>query len=330
MYSPSTRLLTVLELLQSRAEISGAELAERLEVDVRTVRRYITMLRDMGIPVETERGRYGFYSMRPGFRLPPMMFNDDEILAVILGLMAVRKLGMAGTVGVESAASKIQRVLPNELRERVRAVEGTLTLSMNPFLPTTSDLLSRPTPNTEPAAASLLEVVALLTEAAYDRRCAWIAYRSGQDADTTRTIDTYGLVYHAGYWYTAAYCHLRRDLRSFRLDRVRDIKLLDDTFQRPAEFDALNFVLTSMANTPGTWFIEVLLQTTLDIARELIPPQFATLEVVEGGVMMRCHVQDLQWLARVLATLSYPFQIQNPPELRDVLRQHAQTILERV
>ncbi len=85
MYHPTTRLLTILELLQSRGEMSGEELAEVLEVEKRSIRRYIMMLRDMGIPVDGERGRHGGYALRPGFRLPPMMFNADEITAVMIG-----------------------------------------------------------------------------------------------------------------------------------------------------------------------------------------------------------------------------------------------------
>src|SRR5689334_14303765 len=94
MYFPTTRVLTVLELLQSHQQMGGPELAQRLEVNVRTVRRYITMLQDLGIPVEGERGRQGAYRLRPGFRLPPLMFTEDETLAVTLGLLAARKLGL--------------------------------------------------------------------------------------------------------------------------------------------------------------------------------------------------------------------------------------------
>src|SRR6266851_3929020 len=94
MYFPTTRVLTVLELLQSHQRLSGPELAARLEVDTRTVRRYITMLQDLGIPVEAGRGRYGFYCLRPGFKLPPLMFTNDEALALTLGLLAAHKMGL--------------------------------------------------------------------------------------------------------------------------------------------------------------------------------------------------------------------------------------------
>src|SRR3990170_4068749 len=97
VYHPTTRVLTVLELLQARGRLSGPEIAERLEVDLRTVRRYVTMLQDLGIPVEAERGRHGGYRLRPGFRMPPLVFTDEEALAVMLGLLAARQLGLATT-----------------------------------------------------------------------------------------------------------------------------------------------------------------------------------------------------------------------------------------
>src|SRR5262245_48115208 len=119
MYSPTTRVLTVLELLQSRERVTGAEIAERLEVHIRTVRRYIAMLEELGIPIEAERGRYGAYRLLPGYKLPPLMFTPEEALATMLGLLAVRRLGLAATApGVEGAIAKWERVLPLPLRDK--------------------------------------------------------------------------------------------------------------------------------------------------------------------------------------------------------------------
>src|SRR5215467_5997970 len=129
MYHPTTRVLTVLELLQSHAEISGIRLADRLEVDVRTVRRYVTMLQDLGIPVESRRGRYGAYRLRPGYKLPPLMFSSDEAVGVVLGLVVAQRLDIAlTTTAIESALAKILRVLPADLRTRVQALQETLVL----------------------------------------------------------------------------------------------------------------------------------------------------------------------------------------------------------
>ncbi|MBC8170240.1 MAG: YafY family transcriptional regulator [Anaerolineae bacterium] len=310
MYNPGTRLLTVLELLQSHGELTGPELATRLEVEVRSVRRYITMLRDMGIPVDSEPGRYGYYHLRRGFRLPPLMFNNDEILVIILGLMAVRRLGLTATAGVESATSKIERVLPDELRERARAVQCVLTLNIPTYEGATS------------------EQVAKFSLAAYQDRQMWIEYHGGNKSPNQRTIDVYGLVYHAGFWYIVGYCHLREDLRIFRLDRVGQSRLLDTTFTPPPHFDALQYVLDSIAGLPGAWSIEVLLRTTLDEARTRVSADVALLEAVDQGVMMRSWADGLDWMARYLVGLNLPLTVIKPPELRDALQQLAGRIMQ--
>lgn len=311
MYSPTTRLLTLLELLQSRGTVSGPEAAARLEVDVRSVRRYVMMLRDMGIPVESEPGRYGAYNLRPGFRLPPLMFTDAEMQAVILGLMAVRQLGLAATLGAESAAAKIERVLPNELRERVRAIQGVLTINMPTYQAVDPNVLAR------------------FSIAAYQHLRLWMEYRSGSSPEATaREVDVYGLVHHAGYWYAVSYCHLRQDKRSFRLDRVQSARLLETTFKPPANFDALAFLLSSIAAVPGAWYIEVLLKTTLELAHRHIPDDMAVLEAAEGGVIMRLYTDNLDWMARFLMRAAVEFSVIEPPSLRQRLRELAQSIIE--
>src|SRR5215469_3025900 len=129
MYHPTSRVLTVLELLQSRPSISGPELAARLEMDVRTVRRYITHLQDVGIPVEATIGRHGGYRLRPGFKLPPLMFTEEEATAIVLGLLASSWLEVGqSSVAIEGALAKVFRVLPQYARERLKAVTSHLIL----------------------------------------------------------------------------------------------------------------------------------------------------------------------------------------------------------
>src|SRR2546425_11568975 len=284
MYHPTTRVLTVLELLQAHRQMSGPKLAERLEVDVRSVRRYITMLQDLGIPVEAERGRYGSYRLRPGFKLPPLMFTEDEALALTLGLLAAHRLGLtAAAPAVEGALAKIERVLPLALRERVQAVQETLILDFTH---------TGPTPRSE--------VVVTLCAAAQQQRCVWMRYSSWQSEATERIVDTYGIVCRSGFWYAVGYCHLRAGLRVFRLDRILQAELRNETFERPPDFDSLAYVLRSLANTPATWEVEVLLETTLDQAQQYVPPVIATLDQAPDGVMFRCSVGHLGWLAHFL------------------------------
>jgi len=303
MYFPTTRVLTVLELLQSHHQLSGPELAERLEVNIRTVRRYITMLQDLGIPVEGERGRHGSYRLRPGFKLPPLMFSEDEALALTLGLVAARRLGLAfAAPAVEGALAKVERVLPSALLERVRAVQETLVLDVTP------EGVTPPT-----------EIVSLLSTAAQQRRRVEMRYQSWHSEITERTVDIYSLVYRSGFWYAVGYCHLREALRVFRLDRVLGVRLLEDTFIRPEDFDSASLVARSIAMTPAAWSVEVLLETTLEEARNLVPSTIATLDQAPNGVVFRCNVDHLDWIARFLINLGCKFIVRHPPELRQAL-----------
>ncbi len=311
MYFPATRVLTILEMLQSRRRLSGPELAARLEVNTRTVRRYITMLQDLGFPIEAERGRHGFYQLRPGFQLPPLMFTEEEALAMTLGLLAARRLGLTVTApAVEGALAKIERVLPPMLKDRVRAVQETLSLTFPPA-------------STHPTSEMLLT----LCGAAQQEQRVHLRYQDWQGTGSAREVDVYGLVYRGGYWYSVGYCHLRQGLRVFRLDRISAVETREETFTRPLDFDCVEYVMRSLSTTPATWPVEILLETSLSDAQQWISPAVAMLEETAQGVMMRCSVGHLNWLATdLLIHLPYPFIVLNPPELRDELHTLASRI----
>lgn len=304
MYHPTTRVLAVLEMLQTHHRLSGPELAERLEVDLRTVRRYVTMLQDLGIPVEAERGRYGGYRLRGGYRLPPLMLTDDEAFAVTMGLMAARRLGLAvEAAAVEGALAKVERVLPPSIRDRVSSIRATLM----------TDFASRP-------EAPTTQNVLTLSAAAAAHHRVHIRHQSGQGVATERTIDPYGIVYLTGLWYLPAYCHLRQDLRVFRLDRIVAIADTDESFEPPANFNSLEFVRQSLAEIPGLWRVEVLLATTFEDAKRRVSLRLATFEETAGGVLLRQNAEELDEVARQLVWLGIPFIVRQPDELRSVLR----------
>ncbi len=307
-YRPTTRLLSMLELLQARGRMDGPELARRLEVGERTVRRYVGMLREMGVPVESERGRYGSYTLRPGFKIPPMMFTDDEALALALGLLSARRLGLSGAEpAVEGALAKLERVMPDALRERLRVFEETVI----PVFAAPSRLPSG-------------EIAVTLTGAVRERRRVRIRYRSYLSEETEREVDPYAVIRNEGYWYTVGYCHLREGIRLFRLDRVLEATKRPETFERPPGFDAPDLVLESIATTRGSgWSVEVLLETSIGEARQQMPSIGTSLREVPEGVLMRSSTSDLEWMARVLAGLDCAFTVKSPPELRKALRRHA-------
>jgi predicted DNA-binding transcriptional regulator YafY len=311
-YRPTTRLLSMLELLQARGRMGGPELARRLEVGERTVRRYVAMLQEMGVPVEAERGRYGAYALRPGFRLPPMMFTDEEALALALGLLSARRLGLSGVApAVEGAQAKLERVMPEELRERVRTFEEVV-------IPAT-------TPEERLPAE---KIVVTMSGAVRERKQVWMRYRSDSGQETERAVDPYAVVRGDAFWYTFGYCHLRQARRLFRLDRVISVEVLDRAFDLPSGFDTPEGVLEALADMrEDSWSVDVLLETTIGEAREQLPKMGISLEETPEGVVMRSSTSDLAWMSRVLAGLSFPFVVRRPSELREALQRLAAEIV---
>ncbi len=270
VYRPTARVLTVLELLQSHGRLTGAELARRLEVDIRTVRNYVQTLADLGIPVEAERGRYGAYRLRPGYKLPPLIFTEDESLALTLSLLLARENGLAQTSpAVESALAKVECVLPQATRARIQAVEQTV-------------IFERSSLHTAPSAST----VTVLSSAIQTGQCVRLQYRSARSDVTERVFAPHGVVYHGGLWYTIGYCHLRQEQRLFRLDRIQQVEVTSETFSPPVNFNALEAVQRALASVPRVWQIEVWLETTLEeVQRQTRFPK-AMFEEVDKGVIM--------------------------------------------
>jgi predicted DNA-binding transcriptional regulator YafY len=311
MYQPASRILTVLELLESRPGISGPEIAERLEVDHRTVRRYITTLQDLGVPVHGVRGRHGGYRLRPGYKLPPLMLTNDEALAVSLGLLLSQRLGLSLDPGsTESASAKLARVLPIQLREQARAIREVVSVA-------------------HPAADTQVEsdMVGLLSKAAGQHRRVDLHYRAWPNVESHREVDPYGLVYLIRRWYLVGYCHLRRDLRMFRLDRIERCRARDAGFESPEGFDCLDFATRAIASMPGTWTVRVQLDLPFEAARERVPPTHGTL-TADGNqtTLFDCTADDLDALARFLIGLDCAFAVIEPDELRARLHYLARQI----
>lgn len=313
MTSPTSRALAVLELLQTRPVTAGAEIAERIGVDRRTVRRYMTHLQALGIPIEAQRGRDGGYALRAGYKLPPMMFHADEALALAVGLRAASELGLHGiTPAIASTQSKLARVLPDALRRRVADIEQTVALD-----------LGRPIAS-QPAVA-----LPALSAAARAQQTVRIVYRSANDERSEREVDVYGLGYRGGAWYAVGHCHLRRDVRSFRLDRVLSVEAVPRSFGRPPDFDVLGTLERAIATLPRAHAVEVWLDAPLEPARRAIPAEFGELQAEARGTRLRVQADDLEWVARLLAGLRFDFRIVKPAALRRALAAHAQALLKR-
>lgn len=311
MYHPTTRVLAVLELLQAHGRMSGTDLAARLGVDGRTLRRYIARLEEMGVPVTSERGRHGGYALVAGFKLPPMMFTDDEALALGTGLLAARQLGLAGALpAVASARAKLERVMPDGLRKRLRALAETVALD-----------LARAAPVDDNTALHAL------SEAAQARRRVHLRYRSASGEDSARDFDPYGLGYRGGSWYAVGHCHLRGALRSFRLDRIQGVAPLPASFGRPDDFDALAYLAQGIATLPRAHAVELRLHTDLGTARRSLFDGVGVFESDGGAVLLHAQADDLDLFARELARLPYRFEVLAPTALRDALGRQLRHVL---
>ena len=308
MPHPASRVLAVLELLQSHSRISGPELAQRIYVDIRTLRRYIVLLEELGIPITTERGRHGAYMLVAGFKLPPMMFTDAEALALSMGLLAARSLGLhAGETALASAQAKLERVMPDSLKRRLHAVEASVSIESAGAL-------------TAHANASTLM---LLTHAAHAGERVHLHYRSAQGETSERDFDTYGLGFRGGAWYAIGWCHLRHGVRGFRVDRIIEVQPLSVRFTRPKSFDVLDWLNRSIATLPRAHRVEVLLRTDLAKAGEAFSPAIGLFEAMDDGVLLRVRTDDLAWFARQLARVPFEFEIRTPQRLRKELVAHA-------
>ncbi|WP_409489585.1 helix-turn-helix transcriptional regulator [Amycolatopsis sp. cmx-11-12] len=315
MTRPIARVLALLEILQSGGTRTVAELAGRLDVDERTVRRYVEHLLDLDIPVRSVRGRYGGYRLAPGYRMPPLMLTDEEAMAVLLGLVAGRRAGLITTsvAAAESAVAKVRRVLPEALGRRLDALLETADF----------------TAPTRPALSAEAEVLLTVAEAARDRRPVGLAYLAGHGGASERVVHPYGVVAHSGRWYLTGFDSVSGEVRTFRVDRIKSAEARAGTFEVPAGFDPAERVLTALAETPHRHEVSVWIQATPEQVRAVFPPSVAILETDGDRVRARIRAQRLDWIPSLLAALDRPFVIERPAELRDLVTALANRLSER-
>ena len=309
MTRPIARVLALLEILQRGGTWTVAELAGRLDVDERTVRRYVDHLLDLDIPVRSVRGRYGGYRLSPGYRMPPLMLTGEEALAVLLGLVASRRAGLISTsvVAAESAVAKVRRVLPEDLGRRLDAL-----LEVADF--------------TAPARSSLTaeaDVLLTVAEAARDRRPIELAYVAAHGGPSVREVHPYGVVAHSGRWYLTGLDSISGQVRTFRIDRITNVEAGAGTFAVPAGFDPVQRVLAAIAEAPHRHQVSVRIRSTPEQIRSVLPPSVAVLEETGSGAdwtRARIRAQRLEWIPPLLAALDRPFVVEEPEALRDLVR----------
>jgi len=306
---PLARVLALLGILQAGGTRTLAELSDRLDVDQRTIRRYIDHLLDIDVPVESVRGRYGGYRLAPGYRLPPLMFTDDEAIAVLLGLTGTRRAALQPdtALAVESATAKVQRVLPRALAGRLDALVAATSYADSGGGPTT------------PETGVLLTVA----EAAVQRRPLAITYRDRNGRSTERVVEPYGVVALRGRWYATGLDSRSNEVRSFRLDRVANAAVQEGQFSVPPGFDPAAQVGEAVSGSSYRHAISVRVRGSEEAVRMRMPGSIASIQPIDsepGWLRVRWRAERLDWVPSVLAGLDCPFVIEEPDELRERLR----------
>jgi predicted DNA-binding transcriptional regulator YafY len=312
MANTATRLITLIMLLQRQPNQTAAQLAQELAVSVRTVQRYITMLDEIGIPVYAERGPYGGYALVRGYNMPPLIFTPEEAVAVSLGTSLLEEIwGRLYQAGVRGALAKLDNVLPDEQRREVAwARQNVLSIGTN---------------WTDPNLA--MPFLEQLRDAIYERHRVRMRYRGrSQAAPAPRELDPYKLVSRWGRQYCIGYCHQRQAVRTFRLDRIVELTVLEQTFPDPLDFNLQAY----LASDP---FFQPTVQVRLRFGPEaavVAQDNRAFWKSIEeqpdGAVVVTFEAADREAAAGMVLRVGFPAAIVEPVGLLELVRQQARAL----
>jgi predicted DNA-binding transcriptional regulator YafY len=302
----SARLLRLLTLLQSRRDWSGEDLAVRLEVTARTVRRDVEKLRTLGYPVHASSGVAGGYRLGAGAALPPLLLDDDEAVAIAVGL----RTAAGGTVaGIEEssvrALAKLEQVLPSRLRERVGAL-GAMTVPLGGGGSTVDP-----------------DVLTLLATACRDHLKVRMDYRSHSGTASTRTVEPHRLVHTGRKWYLIAWDPTPSEWRHFRVDRIRPWTPTGPRFtpREPPADDLAEYTSSAVAVRPYRYEGRFRMHATATAVRDVVTPSSGLVEEIDDQTcLMTTGSNSLDAMAVYMATLGFDFDIIEPPELMEYAR----------
>ena len=329
MLQTSARLLRLLSLFQAQRYWSGAALAHRLDVTARTLRRDVDRLRSLGYPVHSTSGTAGGYQLGAGAILPPLLLDDDEAVAVALGL---RTSASGSVTGIEEASVrallKLEQVLPSRLSHRVAALHSFIVpltnrdssnrQSASPDSNYPDSSYRRPTVDAERLSA--------IAGACRDHECIRFSYHNRTGAPSARAVEPHRLV-HTGYrWYLVAWDVGQKDWRTFRVDRIEGKLKTSTRFKprKPPEGDFAAFVSKSLASVPYPYRARVTLQAPVDALARRVPPSAGMLEAIdERSCTLHTGSHSLEGITIHLSLLGVDFQVHEPPELIDYIRRLA-------
>ncbi|MBO0702803.1 MAG: YafY family transcriptional regulator, partial [Candidatus Dormibacteraeota bacterium] len=303
MLETSERLLRLLSLLQNPRDWSGPELAGRLEVSTRTVRNDIERLRGLGYPVHGTRGAQGGYRLGAGANLPPLLLDDEEAVAVAVGLRGAAAGAISGIEEISlRALVKLERVLPARLRRRVGAVQSAM-VSVPP---------DRPGPHVDAG------VLTTLASACQEHECVRFRYHAYDGSATRRSAEPHRLVNWGQRWYLVAWDTDRRDWRTFRADRL---ELLPPTGRRflphpLPDADLAAYVAHRVSETGWRFRARITVHAPASVVRPRIPPAAGTVEEVDGQTsVLVVGADDVETMAVYIGLLDIDFTVREPPEL---------------
>lgn len=317
MANTSSRTLRLLSLLQTHRYWPGEELAGRLEVSIRTLRRDVERLRELGYPVRASRGVDGGYQLAPGAALPPLVLDDEEAVALVVALQTAAHGSVVGIAESSvRALAKLSGVLPPKLRRRVDAVRSMTEV-----------------PGWgEGGAAVEPAVLIMVAQACRDDERLTFGYTAADGASTDRHVEPLRLVRLGRRWYLVGYDLGRHDWRSFRLDRVRDPSVTGARF-RPRSLparDAAAFVRAGIKNLPAPAAVEALVRAPAERVRAAIGRWAEVSETDDGGCVVRMAADSLDWPAMALGSIGAEFTVLGPPAMREHLREWGERLTRAV
>jgi predicted DNA-binding transcriptional regulator YafY len=308
--SPTARALLALELVQGSPGITADRLAGRLGVSERAARRYVAILREAGIPIESVRGPYGGYRLGRGLRLPPLMFTAAEALALVMAVLDGHHDASDPADLVGSALGKIVRALPETVAAQAAAVRRTAS-------PAPDRAAARPDPQTTTA----------LVQACSDRRRVRLGYRSEAGSHWVSEVDPWAVVVRHGRWYLLCRSHASDARRAYRIDRVSDVQVLDDTFAPPAGLDPVATLEEHLA-VGWEYDVEVVIDAPAETVARCLPRAAGLVEPLDAQTTRLVgSTSNPAWYAEQLAAIPASYQIVRSPELQRAARVIGQRLL---
>lgn len=306
--SPTARTLMVLELIQNSPGITAEQLGDKLGVSERAARRYVAILREAEVPIDSVRGPYGGYRVGRGLRLPPLMFTATEALGLVMAVLEAHG-GTEGDDPVAAAVGKMVRVLPENVARPLEALRAVSARRTDPDPP-------------HP------ETTATLVRASADRRRVRMGYALGPHRERTLQVDPWAVVVRHGRWYVLGWSHAADARRMYRIDRVISVEVMAEPFTPPEDLDPFR-ALEEQMSQGWPYRVEVEIDAPLEQVRHWLRRSLGVTEAIDDyRTRLTGTTENLHWYASEIAEFHAPYRVAGGPELRGAVRDVGQRLLD--